>query len=54
MKGFTCVINIRLDPYRQANTRQEFIDNLLQEYNEQCYGLLDIKEQDLKEIEEHD
>ena len=53
MKGFTCVINVRLDPYRQANTRQEFIDNLLQEYNEQRFGLFDLKEQDLKEIEEH-
>jgi hypothetical protein len=51
MKLYECVIDIsKLFPVREANTKQEFIDNLIKEYNEQCSGLLTIRREDIKEI----
>jgi|TARA_R110002167_G_scaffold62241_1_gene175778 hypothetical protein len=50
MKLYECVVDIKLFPIRKANTKQEFIDKLIEEYNEQCFGLLDIKREDIKEI----
>lgn len=51
---YECVINIKLNPVRYADNKKEFIDNLIEEYNEQCYGLFDIHECDLKNIKEDD
>jgi|TARA_R110000764_G_scaffold6396_5_gene24073 hypothetical protein len=50
MKLYECVVDVKLFPIRKANTKQEFIDKLIEEYNEQCFGLLDIKREDIKEI----
>ena len=51
MKLYECVIDVRnLFPIREANTKQEFIDNLIEEYNEKCFGLLTIRREDIKEI----
>ena len=51
MYTFECVLNIgKLYPVREANSKQEFIDNLITEYNEQCFGLLDIRGEDITEI----
>jgi len=51
MKRYECVLNIgKLYPVREANSKQEFIDNLIEEYNEKCFGLLDIRREDIKEI----
>ena len=51
MYSFTCVLNIgKLYPVREANSKQEFIDNLITEYNEQCFGLLDIGVEDITVI----
>jgi len=52
LKQYECVINIELNPVRNAYSKQEFIDNLLDEYNEQCDGLFEIHECDLKDITE--
>ena len=52
LKLYECVINIELNPVRTAYSKQEFIDNLLDEYNEQCDGLFKIHESDLKDITE--
>ena len=51
MKLYECVIDIsKVFPVRKANTKQEFIDNLIEEYNEKCFGLLTIRREDIKEI----
>ena len=50
LKQYECVINIQLNPVRHSYSKKEFIDNLLDEYNEQCDGLFEIHECDLKDI----
>jgi hypothetical protein len=51
MYTFECVLNIgKLYPVREANSKEEFIGNLITEYNEQCFGLLDIRGEDITEI----
>jgi hypothetical protein len=51
MKLYECVIDVRkLFPVREANTKQEFIDNLIEEYNDKFFGLLTIRREDIKEI----
>jgi len=51
MNSYTCVLNIgKLYPVREANSKEEFIGNLITEYNEQCFGLLDIRGEDITEI----
>ena len=52
LKQYECVIKIELNPVRNAYSKQEFIDNLLDEYNQQCDGLFKIHECDLKDITE--
>ena len=51
MYTFECVLNIgKVYPVREANSKEEFIGNLITEYNEQCFGLLDIRGEDITEI----
>lgn len=51
MSTYECILNIgKLYPVREANSKQEFINNLINEYNEQCFGLLDIRREDITEI----
>ena len=49
---YECVINIKLNPVREASSKQEFIDNLIEEYNDQCFGLFDIDESMITEVKE--
>lgn len=48
MQYYECTITIELNPCREANSKKEFIENIIQEYNDKCYGLFEISEADLK------
>tara|TARA_X000001036_G_scaffold414509_1_gene429793 strand:- start:2043 stop:2222 length:180 start_codon:yes stop_codon:yes gene_type:complete len=46
-----CTIKIpTLYARRKARSKEEFIQNLLEEYNESCSHLFDVYESDLSEI----
>ena len=49
---YECVINIKLNPVREANSKEEFIENLIEEYNDQCFGLFDIDRSLISEVKE--
>ena len=50
MAVFECVINIQCNPVREAETEQEFIENIIDEYNEICSDLFEIDRDHITEI----
>ena len=53
MKLFECEIELgSVYPVRKAETKEEFIKNLIEEYNEKCFDLFEINENMIKEVEE--
>jgi len=50
LNTYACVIKLTLNPVRQASSEEEFISNLLSEYNGKCGDLFDINEADVTEI----
>ena len=40
-----------LYPVRDANSEEEFIEELINQYNVQCEGLLDIRRSDISKIQ---
>lgn len=47
-KWYEAVIKLKLHPCRKAVSKQEFIENLIDEYNSKCDGLFDINKNDIK------
>jgi len=43
---------VKLNQYREEETKEEFIKNLIEEYNEKCFDLFEINEDMIKEVEE--
>ena len=54
MKRYECKITITLNPVREANSKKEFIENLLEEYNETCWELFTINKEDITGIVEEE
>ena len=59
MKLFECEIELgSVYPVREAETKEEFIKNLIEEYNKKCFDLFEkhivfcINEDMIKEVEE--
>jgi hypothetical protein len=50
MAFFECTINIQCNPVREADNVEEFIEDLIHEYNTQCEGLFEIDRDDITEI----
>ena len=51
LKIYTCTLDLgKVYPTRKAHSKEEFIENLLEEYNSQCYGLFDIWRSDIKDV----
>jgi hypothetical protein len=50
MATFECIINIQCNPVREADNAEEFIEDLIYEYNTQCEGLFEIDRDDITEI----
>ena len=50
MAVFECVINIQCNPVREAENVEEFIEDLIHEYNTQCEGLFEIDRDDITKI----
>ena len=49
---YSCNLHIGvLYPVRDANSEEEFIEELINEYNVQCEGLLDIRRSDISKIQ---
>ena len=44
-------ITISTNPVRWATSKQEFIDNLVEEYNEVCSELFDIYDDDIEVLD---
>jgi hypothetical protein len=49
---WACIIKLKLNPCREANSKEEFINNLLEEYNNKCWELFDVYESDLIDVHE--
>ncbi len=53
MKIFECEIELgSVYPVREAETKEEFIKDLIEEYNNKCFGLFDINEDMIIDVEE--
>jgi hypothetical protein len=51
MNLYECILDLgKVNPLREANSREEFIENLLNEYNYKCDGLFEVKRKDISEI----
>ena len=50
MALFDCIIKIQCNPARDADNRDEFIENIIAEYNEICGDLFEIDRDDITEI----
>ena len=48
---YECVINIKVNPVREAESEEQFIENLIEEYNDHCFGLFDIDRSMITEVE---
>ena len=49
---YSCNLHIGvLYPVRDADSEEEFIEELINEYNGQCEGLLDIRRSDISKIQ---
>ena len=49
---WACTIKLTLHPCREAGSKEEFINNFLEEYNDTCSELFDVHESDLKDVHE--
>ena len=47
---YECVINLTLYPVRQARNQEEFIENLIAEYNAKAGDLVTLSRSDLTNI----
>ncbi len=55
MKTFECTIELgTVHPVRQANDKQEFVKELVKEYNATCGYLFKINQTHIKDIKESD
>ena len=55
MKTFECTIELgKVYPVRQANDKQEFVRELVKEYNATCGYLFKINQTHIKDITESD
>ena len=55
MNLYECILDLgKVNPVREANSREEFIDNLLEEYNNKCDGLFDVQREDISKITSDD
>jgi len=55
MKTFECTIELgKVHPVRQANNKEEFVRELVKEYNSFCGVLFEIDESHIKDITESD
>ena len=55
MNLYECILDLgKVNPVREANNREEFIDNLLEEYNNKCDGLFDVQREDISKITSDD
>ena len=55
MKTFECIIELgTVNPVRQANDKQEFVRELVEEYNATCGYLFKINQTHIKDITESD
>ena len=53
MKTFECTIELgTVHPVRQANDKQEFVKELIKEYNSFCGVLFEIDQSHIKEVKE--
>ena len=51
MNTYQCILDLgKVNPVRKAKSKEEFIDNLLDEYNIACNGLFEIRREDISEI----
>lgn len=48
MKHYEATITIKTNPVRKANSEEEFIENLIEEYNEKCWELFEITKEDIQ------
>ena len=55
MNTYECILNLgETYPVREANSEEEFIANLLEEYNYKCDGLFDVRREDISKITSDD
>jgi len=55
MKTFECTIELgTVNPVRQANNKEEFVREIVKEYNATCGYLFKINQTDIKDIVEYD
>lgn len=53
MNRYECTVELgKLNPVRYAESKEEFIENLLDEYNRACDGLFYLVRADIKDIYE--
>ena len=50
LNTYECVINLTLYPVRQARSQEEFIENLIAEYNAKAGDLVTLSRSDLTNI----
>lgn len=51
MKTYECILDLgKVYPVRESNNKEEFIKNLLNEYNYKCDGLFEVKREDISKI----
>ena len=50
MHRYECVLKIEINPVREATSQEEFISNLIDEYNERCRDLFFICRADITDI----
>lgn len=52
-KLFECEIELgSVYPVREAESKEDFIKGLIEEYNEKCFGLFEINEDMIIDVEE--
>jgi hypothetical protein len=53
MKVFECEIELgSVYPVREAKNKEEFVKNLIEEYNNKCFELFEINEDMIIDVEE--
>jgi len=51
MNTYECILDLgKVNPVREANSKEEFINNLIDEYNYKCDGLFDVRRKDISKI----
>ena len=51
---YEAVLKIKFYPVRSANSKEEFIENYIEEFNNLCGDIVDIDSTDFKEIKEYE